>query len=72
MTRIYVEAHNRLYEAGYIRLPELKRLLQWSASTVWRKSKDGSFVRPVRLSQRITAWPRAEVNAWMAQTVEAK
>jgi predicted DNA-binding transcriptional regulator AlpA len=72
MTRINVEANNRLYESGYIRLPELKRLLQWSASTVWRKSKDGSFVRPIRLSQRITAWSRSEVNAWLALKVEEK
>lgn len=72
MTRINVEANNRLYEVGYIRLPELKRLLQWSASTVWRKSKDGSFVRPIRLSQRITAWPRSEVNAWLALKVGEK
>lgn len=51
---------------GYIRLPELKQLLQWSASTIWRKSKNLTFVRPVKLSERITAWPRAEVRAWLA------
>lgn len=57
---------------GYIRLPELKQILQWSASTIWRKSRNSTFVRPVKLSERITAWPRAEVRAWLAAKGAAK
>jgi prophage regulatory protein len=51
----------------YIRLPEVKQLVPFSQATIWRKSRDGSFVRPVKLSSRITAWPRAAVIAWIAE-----
>ncbi len=52
---------------AYIRLPELKQLLPLSTATIWRKSRNGTFVRPVKLSERITAWPRAAVMAWIAE-----
>lgn len=51
----------------YIRLPMLLRMVPWSASTVWRKVRDGSFPRPVKLSSRITAWNRQAVQAWLAE-----
>lgn len=52
---------------AYIRLSELKQLLPLSSATIWRKTREGSFVRPVKLSSRITAWPRAAVIAWIAE-----
>ena len=42
-------------------------MVPMSASTVWRKVRDGSFVRPVKLSARITAWNREAVKAWIAE-----
>jgi prophage regulatory protein len=32
----------------------------------WRKVKNGSFVKPYKLSERVTAWKVGEVRAWMA------
>ncbi len=52
-------------ESGYMRLPELKQLLQWSASTIWRKSRDGSFPAPIKLSAGITCWSRQAVASWL-------
>ncbi len=49
----------------YIRLEALLTMVPFSASTVWRKSRDGSFVRPVKLSDRITAWNRQAVIDWL-------
>lgn len=40
--------------------------LPFSAPTLWRKVKDGTFPAPVRLSQRVTGWRVSEVRAWMA------
>jgi prophage regulatory protein len=40
--------------------------LPFSAPTLWRKVKDGSFPAPVSLSKRVTAWRVADVRAWMA------
>ncbi|MCO5354078.1 helix-turn-helix transcriptional regulator [Acidovorax kalamii] len=49
----------------YVRLDELLKMVPFSASTVWRKSKDGSFVKATRLSARITAWNRQAVLLWL-------
>lgn len=50
---------------GYMRQKELMTLLPFSAATLWRKVNAGSFVRPVKLSDRITAWDRAKVYSWL-------
>jgi predicted DNA-binding transcriptional regulator AlpA len=53
---------------GYMRQKELlSTCYPVSPATLWRKVKDGTFVRPVKLSARITAWSRAEVQAWFEQ-----
>lgn len=39
--------------------------LPFSAPTLWRKVKDGSFPAPAKLSTRVTAWKCADVRAWM-------
>lgn len=52
---------------GYVRQSQLiPEVLPFSSATLWRKVKDGSFPAPVKLSERVTAWRRADVNAWMA------
>lgn len=54
----------------YVRLDALLAMVPFSASTVWRKSREGSFVRPTKLSARITAWNRQAVVDWL-QSQEA-
>lgn len=51
--------------SAYIRITELKRVVPFSSATIWRKVKNGSFVKPKKLSDRITAWNRSEVYAWL-------
>lgn len=46
--------------------PNIPTPLPFSAPTLWRKVKNGTFPAPVKLSQRITAWSVASVRAWMA------
>ncbi len=60
-----------LPESGYIRVNDLIKIIPFSASTVWRKAKKGSFPTPIKLSEQITAWRVEDVRAWMAST-EAK
>ncbi len=42
-----------------------------SKSTVWRKSAAGEFPKPVKLSERITAWCMDDVDAWLASKAQA-
>lgn len=55
----------------FYRMDQLLNLIPLSKATVWRKVKDGSFPRPVKLSVRITAWRADEIAAWLNQRLEA-
>jgi predicted DNA-binding transcriptional regulator AlpA len=50
---------------GYIRQKELMKILPFSPATLWRMVKAGTFVKPIKLSDRITAWNRADVHQWL-------
>ena len=56
---------------GYVREKQLidGGILPFSAKTLWRKVKDGTFVQPVRLGERITAWKVEEVRQWLDSRV---
>nr|WP_315487999.1 AlpA family phage regulatory protein [uncultured Rhodoferax sp.] len=44
--------------------------LPFSAPTLWRKVAKGTFPKPVRLSERVTAWNVRDVRAWMSAQAE--
>ncbi len=50
--------------------PDTPVPLPFSAPTLWRKVKEGTFPKPVKLSARVTAWKVGNVRAWM--TAQAK
>ncbi len=63
----------RLPETGYVRQSQLiPGILPFGATTLWRMCKAGKFPKPVKLSERVTAWRAEEVRAWIeAQGKEA-
>ena len=40
--------------------------LPFSAPTLWRKVREGTFCKPYKLSGRVTAWRVGEIRAWLA------
>jgi prophage regulatory protein len=63
---------DHLPDEGYVREAQLvqsARLpsapIPFSAPTLWRKVKAGTFPKPVKLSERVTAWRVADVREWM-------
>lgn len=40
--------------------------LPFSAPTLWRNVRAGTFPQPYRLSKRVTAWKVGDVRAWLA------
>ncbi|MBK8889516.1 MAG: AlpA family phage regulatory protein [Dechloromonas sp.] len=53
---------------GYVRQSQLvPHIIPFSSATLWRKVKAGQFPRPVKLSERVTAWAADDVRAWMRQ-----
>lgn len=55
-----------------IRLKELKTIIGYSTTSIWRRCKDGSFPLAVRIGPAAVAWRWSEVEAWMnsRQTVK--
>ncbi len=51
--------------AGFLRQPEVLRLIPFSKSTLWRHVQARRFPQPVHLSQRVTAWRVEEVRQWI-------
>ena len=40
--------------------------LPFSSPTLWRKVKAGTFPKPIKLSDRVTAWNVGEIRAYLA------
>jgi prophage regulatory protein len=49
----------------YVRVNQLTQLIPISKASVWRKVKEGSFPKPIKLGERITAWRMEDVEAWL-------
>jgi prophage regulatory protein len=48
-----------LPEVGFVRLPDVLRVIPLGKTSWWKGVKSGRFPKPVKLSARCTAW-RAE------------
>lgn len=53
--------------SGYIRLPVIKRLYGVSSATIWRGVRNGTIPKPVKLTERTTAWNVGLVRAALAK-----
>ena len=72
---------DRLPDSAWLRESQLVRSpnnpdsaiapLPFSAPTLWRKVKDGTFPKPTKLSTRVTAWQAGQVRAWMQAQASA-
>ena len=51
---------------GFVRQASILPVLGFSATTLWRRVKRGTFPQPIKLSERVTAWRAEDVHAWMA------
>ena len=45
--------------------------LPFSAATLWRKVKAGTFPKPIKLSERVTAFKVGDVRSWLATQAAA-
>lgn len=50
---------------GYIRISTLVKIIPFSASTIWRKVKKGTFPQPEKLSENITGWKVEDIRAFL-------
>lgn len=51
---------------GFLRLKDLIKRVPVAKSTIWLWVSGGKFPPPVKLSERVTAWPDSDIEAWEA------
>lgn len=67
------DAPHKLTPGGFIRERQLRpSIIPIAHSSLWRMVKDGRFPRPVKLSERVTAWKTDDVIAWVAEQGDDK
>lgn len=73
-TTIHTSVFDALPDSAFIRESQMVQSpkrpgtpapLPFSAPTLWRKVKAGTFPKPIKLSTRVTAWNVGAVRAWM-------
>ena len=47
-------------------------VLPFSASSLWRQVRAGTFPKPIKVSPRITAWRVGDVRLWLAAQGKAE
>ncbi|MES2498921.1 MAG: AlpA family phage regulatory protein [Pseudomonadota bacterium] len=58
---------DQLPDSAYIRLPVMKGLYGVSAASIWRGVKNSTIPKPVKLTERTTAWSVKLVRAALAE-----
>lgn len=54
-----------LAEIGYLRIPQILKLLRICESTLWLWVSKGEFPRPIKLSRKVTVWRVKDVREWI-------
>lgn len=50
----------------YLRVKQVAEKTGIAVSTVWRLAKDAAdFPKPFKLTQKVTVWDEAQVDAWI-------
>ena len=61
--------YGALPTTGFVRLADLRQIIPFSDSTIWRRVKNSTFPAPVRLSERVTAWRVEDIRKFLADPV---
>lgn len=62
---------DNLPDSGFMRQPQVLAVVPFSSATLWRKCKAGQFPKPVKLSERVTAWRAGDVRLFLKTKTEA-
>jgi predicted DNA-binding transcriptional regulator AlpA len=57
--------YGALPQTGFVRLSDLRPIVPFSDSTIWRRIRQGTFPAPVKLSERVTAWRAETIRQWL-------
>lgn len=55
-----------------LRLPEVERRTGLARPTIYRRAKEGTFPKPIRLGGNSSGWVESEISAWLSDRVAAR
>jgi prophage regulatory protein len=56
-----------LPQEGFVRLSTILKIIPIGKSTIWNRVKLGTFPKPVKISERVTAWPVEAIRDFIEQ-----
>ena len=56
----------------FIMLPQVREIVPYSASHLWRLERAGQFPKRVRLGGNRIAWVQSEVSAWVESKLASR
>lgn len=63
----YLAPYGALPVTGFVRLADLRSIVSFSDSTLWRQVRSGTFPKPIKLSEKVTAWRAEDIRNWIDQ-----
>ncbi|MDM8545168.1 helix-turn-helix transcriptional regulator [Candidatus Venteria ishoeyi] len=54
-----------------LRLKQVLEIVPASRATIWRWTRDGKFPKPIKLSERCTAWKKSDIESWIDERAAA-
>ena len=56
----------------FLMLPQVREIVPYSASHIWRLERSGKFPQRVRLGGNRIAWAQSEVNSWVESKLASR
>jgi len=56
----------------FLMLPQVREIVPYSASHIWRLERSGQFPQRVRLGGNRVAWLQSEVNSWVESKLTSR
>jgi prophage regulatory protein len=56
---------NHSITSGFLREKHVLKLLPVAHSTLWDWVRNGDFPAPIKLSEKVTVWSEADIDAWL-------
>lgn len=60
-----VSNFDNLPATGFMRQPQVLEIVPFSSATLWRMVAKSTFPKPVKLSERVTAWRVGDVRQFL-------
>lgn len=54
----------------FLKIDEVVQKCHLSRATIYKKAKEGTFPKPIKLSERASGWLESEVNEWILSRIE--